>query len=152
MAARKNAPTQATKPARKRARKHALKPAQVVSLILGGVSVCGLTLSLAHMSDAIHACWGASSHWWMAACMAATIDAGMLGCECGEMVAPKHSRGRGWMRAYMLSACVLSSMLNCKGALMHAPPDAWLLACILGCVLPWMLLALMRGCVHLWMD
>lgn len=119
---------------------------------LGTVAVFGLATSLSHMAAAVHACWGSETSMLLAWAMAILIDAGMIASELGELVAPPKSKAKSWLRFYMTSAVTLSSALNCLAVFLHADGRYAIIGYVLGLLLPFLLLSLLRGAATLWQD
>lgn len=81
---------------------------------LAVVAISLLTLSLQHLATGIQAVTGAEAwHSWL---MAIGIDGALVAVELAALAGVRS----GWVRAILISACVLSAGFNILGFLEHA--------------------------------
>lgn len=127
--------------------------ARRVAVAVGSVGVGVLALSVHHCTEAISLLTG--SHWALAGLLAIGIDAGMVASELAELLAhdtrAERTAGR-WARAYIVTAVLLSVLLNAYAFGLHASAGMVWAAWILGAVIPGLVYALGRVAGHLWIG
>lgn len=119
--------------------------------IVGGIGVFALGLSVIHCTQSINALTG--SGMFLAALLAVAIDAGMIACECAELLAhdtSAHAHVKPWATAYIVMAVVLSMFLNAYGSAMHAPAGMRYGSYVIGAVVPVLVYVLGKVAGHMW--
>lgn len=126
------------------------KACQMVAKIIGGVASLLVFLSIWHLTAAISIMTG--SPVVLALFLAIGIDLGLISSELAELVAHGNVKVRGWARAYMVKATVISCFLNAYEFAAHAPEGALTkgIAITFGILLPVMIFVLARIAAHLY--
>jgi len=141
------------KPARKPGKAKGLRLHHKAALAAGGAGVSLLALSVAHCTEAISLLTG--SHWALSGMLAVGIDAGMVASELAELTAHGTSgerEVRRWANGYIITAILLSVLLNAYAFSLHAPVGMQWAAVVLGAVIPGLIYAAGRYAGRLWLS
>jgi hypothetical protein len=87
---------------------------------LGLIGVGLVTLSVSHCKDALQSLTGMVE--WQAVLFAVAIDAGLVGCEIVAQRAPRPGDLHWWAHVYVITAAVLSVLLNVTAFVLHGNP------------------------------
>ncbi len=119
-----------------------------MALIVGGVGVAVLALSVFHCTEALMALTG--SHAVLSLLLAVGIDAGMVACEMGLILAKDDRKVARWAMAYIILAVVLSCGLNGWASQHNAEEGLKVAAAAVGGLIPILVFILGKVAGLLW--
>jgi hypothetical protein len=129
-----------------------MTPCRWTAAAIGAIGAGTLSLSVVHVTTSIAQLTGSSP--LLSALLALGIDAGLVATEIAGLVchgSDRQARIIPWAKGYTLTALAMSCVLNAFAFARHASDGMTWCACLLGILLPALVLALFRIGSELWL-